>query len=69
MYGSRDAIDAQTVEASRAAYIEANKMEIVDPLDVRKKAEALQNEIDQFMSEVDSRISVSNAITQLTISY
>lgn len=69
MYGARESIDAQTVEAARAAYVDANKMEIVDPMDVRKKAEVLQNEIDQFVSEVDSKISVSNAITQLTVTY
>lgn len=50
-------------------YKEQNQYILVDPIGVLKKIEDLQTEIDEFMSNVDSAIQVSNATTEIEIEY
>ena len=42
---------------------EANEYSLVDPLDVKTKADELQKMIEGFRSEVDSVLQVSNCVT------
>jgi len=44
-------------------------MEIVDPIGIRAEMERLEKEINDFTVEIDSALSVSNALTELTIEY
>ena len=48
-------------------YIKENTMEMVDPLDIVKKIEALQERKDTLLSELETQIKVSNATTFITI--
>ena len=44
-------------------------MEIVDPIHIADEMARLEKEINDFMVEIDSALSVSNALTELEISY
>lgn len=45
------------------AYVKENTTELVDPLDVKKKLEALEEKRSSLLSELDTQIKVSNATT------
>ena len=45
------------------AYIRENTTELVDPLDAKNKADEMSAKIDSLLSELDTRIKVSNATT------
>jgi len=47
------------------AYIEANKTEVIDPLDAKAKMWELRARIDSLLSELDTQIKVSNATTMI----
>ena len=44
-------------------YVQENTTELVDPLDVQKKIEEIQENRAKLLSELDTRIKVSNATT------
>lgn len=56
-------------DKARKTYIEANTAVLVDPIDVHKQIELLTQKIDNFTAEVDSALSVSNALTIIEIEY
>ena len=43
------------------AYVKENTTELVDPLDVKKKLEALEEKRSILLTELDTQIKVSNA--------
>lgn len=45
------------------AYVKENTTELVDPLDVKQKVEALQEKRNTLLTELDTQIKVSNATT------
>ena len=45
------------------AYVKENTTELVDPLDVKKKFDALEEKRNTLLSELDKQIKVSNATT------
>ena len=49
------------------AYIRENTTEIIDPLDVQKKAQELKDKIDTLLTELDTQIKVSNATTMIEL--
>lgn len=55
--------------ATREAFIEAQTVELVDPIGVLKLAAELDEQINTFMSKVDSALSTSNALTTITVEY
>ena len=70
IYGQKEGKTNYTdIEKVRKDFLEANSYEIIDPINVPEKLEALRKEIDSFMAEVDSALSVSNALTEITIEY
>lgn len=70
IYGQKDGKTATAdIEKVRKDFLESNSYEIVDPINVPEKVEALRQKIDAFMAEVDSALSVSNALTEITIKY
>lgn len=48
-------------------YVEAHKAEIIDPNDLAAKIEALEKSIEDFETNVDSALSVSNALTTVEV--
>lgn len=55
------------VKALTEPFIKRNKLTLVDPLEIVKKLEVLQSEVDTFEAEVDAILSESNAITTIEI--
>lgn len=49
------------------AYVKENTTELVDPLDVKKKLEALDEKRNILLQELDTQIKVSNATTFIEI--
>lgn len=70
MFGQKEG-KANTAEAEklRKEFIANNSYELLDPLKINEKIEALEKNISDFMSEVDAALSTSNALTEITIEY
>ena len=70
LYGTTDmkTLAAEAVK-ERTKFIEQHTTELVNPLDVSEKIAALEKQYYDFMTEVDAALSVSNAITEIKISY
>ena len=66
---SADKADPKQIQALRDSFIEANKFDMIDPLHIADKIEELNNEIVEFEVDVDSCLSVSNAVTVIEFSY
>lgn len=49
------------------AYVKENTTELVDPLDVKKKLEQLEEKRNTLLTELDTQIKVSNATTFIEI--
>ena len=49
------------------AYVKENTTQLVDPLDVRKKLEALEEKRNTLLAELDTQIKVSNATTFIEV--
>lgn len=70
IYGQKEGkTNTADIEKVRADFLTANQYELVDPLHVLEKIEDLEKRINDFMSEVDAALSVSNALTEITIKY
>lgn len=70
IYGQKEGkTNSADIDKVRKDFLEANSYEIVDPINVQDKVEVLRQKIDAFMADVDSALSVSNALTKITIEY
>jgi hypothetical protein len=59
----------EDVKKMRADFITAQTVEIVDPINAKDEMKRLEKEINDFVVEIDSSLSVSNALTKIEISY
>ena len=66
---SKMSVDSEAMKAVRQTYIDNNKFDMLDPLDVAKIMETLDNEINEFEAEVDAALSCSNALTVIEFEY
>jgi hypothetical protein len=57
----------ETITALRNSFMETNKVEIVDPMNVKKMAKELEEEIDTFESNVDWTLSEANGKTMIEV--
>lgn len=70
IYGQKEGrTNTADIEKVKADFLSANEYELIDPLYVLDKMEDLEKKINDFMAEVDSALSVSNALTEITIEY
>lgn len=70
LYGNTDMKNAsEEIKKVRADFIAAQTMEIVDPIGISQETKALEEKINGFVVDVDSALSVSNALTEIDISY
>lgn len=70
LYGNKESKTSNDeFTKTREAYIEAQTMELVDPVGVLKAMEDLETEIAEFSAEVDAALSVSNSLTEIEITY
>lgn len=66
---SKVTVDSDAMKMLRQTYIDNNSFVIIDPLDIKDKMEELRNEVLSFYSDVDSALSVSNALTVIEFDY
>lgn len=59
----------EEVKRMREEFIKAQTMELVDPINVLKQIELLNEQINSFEVNVDAALSVFNALTTIEISY
>lgn len=70
LFGSKDkSASIEDIEATRKTYIDNHTLDLVDPLDIAKEIDNLESRIEKFKAEVDSKISISNATTTITVEY
>lgn len=70
IYGQKEGKTvAADIEKVRKDFLETNSYEIIDPINIPEKLEKMKNKLDMFAAEVDSALSVSNALTEITIEY
>ena len=62
-------IDTKLIDELRSKYIENNTYDMLDPNNVKSGIEALNEMIENFESDIDSALSVSNAITIIEFEY
>lgn len=57
------------IKRLRDEFIKAQTVELIDPIDALKQMEQLNDQINSFEMNVDSALSVSNALTTIEVSY
>lgn len=66
-FGAKEKVDGKILREAEDEYRKRNTVEIIDPLNLKEKIDALQKEINTFETSVDSAIQVSNATTIIEI--
>lgn len=70
MYGSKEGkTSAVDFEKARKDFITSNSYDLIDPINIKEKIDALEEYISNFKTEIDAALSVSNAITEITVEY
>jgi predicted RNA-binding protein with TRAM domain len=70
LYGSKEGkTSTDEIENTKKQFITNNTVELIDPIKIRDKIDALEVEIAAFTSEIDAALSVSNATTDITVEY
>ncbi|GAB0170993.1 hypothetical protein LSPCS325_44300 [Lysinibacillus sp. CTST325] len=65
--GNKDKQSPEEVKLHTDTFMKRNEYELIDPMNVKKKMEALNNRIEEFESEVDAVLSESNATTFIEV--
>lgn len=60
---------SEEMMTAREKWKKENQLDLVDPLGIEKEIAKLDKEINEFVIDVDSQLSVSNAKTEITIEY
>ena len=70
MYGSNeDAKKGENASLAKKEYIEQNSYDFIDEIKIIDRIKEIEEYVDAFMVEVDSVLSVSNALTEIEFSY
>lgn len=70
IYGQKDGkTNSADIEKVRTDFLASNTYELLDPVHILEKIEELEKKICDFTAEVDSALSCSNALTEITIEY
>ena len=62
-------INKEDQEAIEKPYRDKNEFELIDPIEIYDKIVKLEEEIDNFKSQVDTQLVISNAITKIAIDF
>lgn len=68
-FGTKEKINNPDIEMAQKVYMVNNTYDIVTGLDIEKVIKELTDRIDAFKAEVDSALSVSNALTVIEFDY
>lgn len=69
MFGSKDKINNPDIEEARKMYIDSHSYDIVTGFNIEEIISVLTKKIDDFKAEIDSALSVSNALTIIEFDY
>lgn len=70
IYGQKEGkTNTADIEKVKSDFLTQNSYELIDPLHVLDEIEKLEKKINDFMAEVDSALSCSNALTEIEIEY
>jgi len=65
--GNKDKQSPEEVKLHTETFMKRNEYELIDPMNVKNKIEALNSRIEEFESEVDGVLSESNATTFIEV--
>ena len=68
-FGTKEKINNPDIEMAQKVYMTNNTYDIVTGFDIEKVIKDLTDRIDAFKAEVDSALSVSNALTVIEFDY
>lgn len=68
-FGTKEKINNPDIEMAQKVYMTNNTYDIVTGLDIEEVIKELTDRIDAFKAEVDSALSVSNALTVIEFDY
>ena len=68
-FGTKEKINNPDIEMAQKVYMTNNTYDIVTGFDIEKAIKELTDRIDAFKAEVDSALSVSNALTVIEFDY
>lgn len=60
---------SKELQELRENFVASQMVDIIDPIDVQKEMQTIKDHIDSFTTEVDSALSVSNALTTIDVEY
>ena len=60
---------SKELQELRENFVTSQMVDIIDPIDVQKEMQTIRDHIDSFTTEVDSALSVSNALTTINVEY
>lgn len=70
IYGSKEGkTNTDDFEKTKKDFMTANSFELVDPIKILEKIDALEEKIASFKADVDAALSTSNAVTEIEIIY
>jgi len=71
LYGDKTDLKnmSEEIRKTREEFIRQQTVEIVDPLDITARMKELEDRINGFIVNIDSALSVSNALTSIEIEY
>lgn len=70
LYGAKEGKNSTAeAEKTRKEFLENNSYELIDTIKILDKIDSMEKRIAEFMAEVDSALSTSNALTEITIEY
>ena len=68
-FGTKEKVNNPDIEMAQKVYMANNTYDIVTGFDIEKVIKDLTDRIDAFKAEVDSALSVSNALTVIEFDY
>lgn len=66
-FGKNAKVDAKDAKAVTDTFTAANKVELIDAIDVKKEIEKITNELDNLETEIDLSLSEINAKTTIDV--
>lgn len=67
LYADKTQVDINKIKELKQDYIDKNKLELIDPIEVKKQIDELSEYIYNFQAECDYVLSESNAVTFIEI--
>lgn len=67
LYADKTQVDTNKIKELKQDYIDKNKLELIDPIGIKKQIDELSEYIYNFQAECDYVLSESNAVTFIEI--